>query len=851
MKRIFAKISLIIVFIIVFYACDSTRRVPNGKSLLTKTELKVDEKVINDENLTNLLIQKPNPKVLTIPFSLHIYNLGRPNPDSVFASKFIHDTLKFKRTAKLLSKKQVYRLGESFWHKGIHTFLKSTGDEPVIYDEIKTKKTINRLKSHYFNEGYFNVKATYTTDSVGPKKLKSTFLIQLGEPYKIDSITTAIASPALDSLYMLTKSSSLIKKGNNYNSSVFDEERSRLTAYFRNNGVYNFQQNFITYDIDTIDTGKKANVKILINDFTYRDGDTIRTKPFQIHRISEVNIYTINPNQRNNSSITDSLTYNNYNLYSSGKFKYKPKSITNAVFISKGGTYADYKNNLTTRSLSNYKVFTYPSIQYKINEKDSIHNSLVATIFLNPRPKYSFGASFDVTHSNIQDFGIAGHLTFSIRNLFNRAETLEISGRGNIGSSRDLANPDNRFFNISEFGGDVRINFPRFLFPFASDKIIPKSMFPSTQLSVGFAKQQNIGLDKENLTGAFTYNWIPKRNNTVKFDLFNIQYVKNINIGNYFNVYRSSYSALNSISRDYAVNSNYYNENQNLIINSGTDGFLNDVLGDNPTIFPTISDLREIRSIQERKERLTENNLILASSYSFTKTTKTNILDYNFYLFRIKIESAGNLLSLLARASNQPLNESQNRTIFDIEFSQYLKTEFEYIKHFELKRQNVIATRVFLGVAVPYGNSNNIPFSRSYFAGGINDNRAWRPYSLGPGRSGSQNDFNDANLKISLNAEYRFNVTQKIKGALFVDAGNIWNFLDNIKNEDAKFKDLSSLKDIAVGSGFGIRYDFGFVVARFDVGFKTFNPAVNSEQRWFRDYNFSNSVFNFGINYPF
>jgi len=274
-------------------------------------------------------------------------------------------------------------------------------------------------------------------------------------------------------------------------------------------------------------------------------------------------------------------------------------------------------------------------------------------------------------------------------------------------------------------------------------------------------------------------------------------------------------------------------------------------LGDNPTIFPTISDLREIRSIQERRERLTENNLILASSYSFTKTTKTNILDYNFYLFRIKIESAGNLLSLLARASNQPLNESQNRTIFDIEFSQYLKTEFEYIKHFELKRQNVIATRVFLGVAVPYGNSNNIPFSRSYFAGGINDNRAWRPYSLGPGRSGSQNDFNDANLKISLNAEYRFNVTQKIKGALFVDAGNIWNFLDNIKNEDAKFKDLSSLKDIAVGSGFGIRYDFGFVVARFDVGFKTFNPAVNSEQRWFRDYNFSNSVFNIGINYPF
>ncbi len=851
MKRIFTKISFIILIIIVFYACDSTKRVPNGKKLLYKTELTVDGKIIKDENITGLLLQKPNAKVATIPFSLHIYNLGRPNPDSVFAAKYIYDTLKLRRLSKLLSEKQVYRLGESFWHKGIHEFFKNTGDEPVILDDVKTKKSISRLKSHYFNEGYFNVKAFTTTDSIGQKKVKSNYIVELGKPYLIDSITTSISSIVIDSLYRTTLSNSLIKKGERYISSVLDEERSRLTNYFRNNGVYNFQQNFITYDIDTIDTGHKANVKIVISDFTFRDGDTIRTKPFQVHRISDINIYTINPTPKNKSNITDSLTYKNYNLFSFGKFKYKPKSITDAVFITKGGIYADYKNNLTSRALNNFKVFTYPSIQYKTNEKDSTGNSLIASIYLNPRPKYSFGASFDVTHSNIQDFGIAGQLTFSIRNLFNRAETLEISGRGNIGSSRDIANPDNRFFNISEYGGDLKLNLPRFLFFSKTDKFIPKTMFPSTQLSIGFAKQENIGLDKENLTGAFTYNWIPKRNNTAKFDLFNIQYVKNINIGNYFNVYRSSYGALNAIAQNYTVNPDYFNQNGNLIVNSGTDGFLEDVLGDNPIVFPNPVDLRDIRSIDERRNRLTENNFILASSYSFTTTTKTNILDYSFYVFKAKIESAGNILSLIARASNQPLNENDNRTIFDIEFSQYLKTEFEYIKHFELNRQNVIATRIFLGVAIPYGNSNNIPFSRSYFAGGINDNRAWRPYSLGPGRSGSQNDFNDANLKLTLNAEYRFNVTQKIKGALFVDAGNIWNFLDNIKNEDAKFKDLSSLKDIAVGSGFGIRYDFGFVVARFDIGFKTFNPAVNSEQRWFRDYNFSNSVFNIGINYPF
>lgn len=376
-------------------------------------------------------------------------------------------------------------------------------------------------------------------------------------------------------------------------------------------------------------------------------------------------------------------------------------------------------------------------------------------------------------------------------------------------------------------------------------------MIPSTQISLGFAKQENIGLDKENFTGSLTYNWTPKRYNSVRFDLFNIQYIKNINGNNYFNVYRSSYGALNNIAENYPVDSSYLNENGDLTVPFGTNNFLNDVLGNDPVIFPTDSDFRTIRSINERKNRLTENNLIIASSYSFSKTTKTSLLDNEFYVFRIKAETAGNVLSLIADASNQPLGPNGNKTFFDIEFSQYVKGEFEYIKHFDLRNNMVFATRTFFGIAIPYGNSNSIPFSRSYFGGGSNDNRAWRPYGLGPGSSGARNDFNEANMKILMNAEFRFKMFGKVRGALFVDAGNIWNVLDNVEDEDFIFDGLDSLRDIAVGSGFGIRYDFGFVVARFDFGFKTYNPAHEAGKRWFREYNFSNIVFNVGINYPF
>lgn len=118
---------------------------------------------------------------------------------------------------------------------------------------------------------------------------------------------------------------------------------------------------------------------------------------------------------------------------------------------------------------------------------------------------------------------------------------------------------------------------------------------------------------------------------------------------------------------------------------------------------------------------------------------------------------------------------------------------------------------VFIGIAIPYGNSTNIPFAKSFFAGGPNDIRAWTAYNLGPGSSQTTDEFNEANFKITLSAEQRFNLVGRFNGAVFVDAGNIWNALDDVEDDRATFDSLQSLEDIAIGSGFGIRYDFSFL----------------------------------------
>ena len=839
---------LFILIGIFLFSCNTTKRVPKNKKLVTKTAIYLDNKKTTDELLTDQLYQKPNTSFLGVKIRLTLFNWAKPKPDSTYALWLKKSKTREKSLEKLLSKKQVNRLGKSFLISGISNQLKKIGEPPVIFDSLSAKKSAIRLKSVYFNLGFLDVKTSFKTTSISDKKIGVRYDINLGKPYFVDSLKTKIDSPVLDSLYQTKKNNSVIANNKQYATKDFDDERNRITFEFRNSGAYDFKTNYITFTLDTIKTNKKTNTTLNIADFAIRENDSTKTIPFKLYKISKVNIFADHSTTKNQQKISDSLVYKQFTFYNEKKLRFKPKAITDAIFLAPGNLYSDVNQALSIKSLSNLRNFNYPSIIYTVDSKDK--SKLIANVYLTPRKKYSFNPSIDFTRSNIQYFGISGNIGFGVRNVFRSAETFEIAFRGNLGASKDFANPDNRFFNISEIGVDAKLNFPRLLSPFNTDKIVPKSMLPSTTISIGYAKQTNIGLDKQNFTSTFTYNWTLKKNTTLRFDLLNIQFVKNVNVGNYFNIYRSSFDALNAISKQYVVNPNYYNS-QNLIIESGTNGFLNDVLGASPTIFPSEGDLKSIRSINERKARLTENNLIFASNVSFSKTTKTGLTDESFYTIRTKIESAGNLLSLFAKASKELNNQGGANTIFGVEFSQYVKTEFEFIKHWNLNHKKVFAVRSFTGIAIPYGNSNSIPFSRSYFSGGSNDNRAWQPYSLGPGSSGGTNDFNEANLKIAINAEFRFNLFGKLNGGLFVDAGNIWNVLDNTTEETYKFKGLQSLKESAVGSGFGIRYDTGIFVVRGDLGFKTYNPAKDENEKWGKEINLSKSVINIGINYPF
>ncbi|MDO1501481.1 BamA/TamA family outer membrane protein [Winogradskyella maritima] len=838
----------------VLQSCNTVKRVKDGQHLLTENKIVVDGKVSNKERVNNIPVQKPNNTFLPIgnfPLRLHIYNLARPNIDSILQEKVYSDSAKVKRKINLLSEKQFEREMQS--RKNFNAWLKRTGEAPVIVDDTKTEKSSNRLRAYYFQRGFFNNEVDYEIKRDSNKKAQVTYTVTRNAGYKMDSLETFIETPIIDSLYNANKADSNIKIGKQYDEADFEAERTRINRVMRNNGVYHFGQEYVSFELDTVGRNKKFKTDLIIDNRRIRNQDTTIREPFKMYKIKDVNIFTDYTYENQvDSEITDSISFNDYNLYSFDEMKFRPKALTDAVFIHKGDLYRDIDRTRTSRFINQLQMFNFPSVEYVENPQDT---TLTANIYLSPRKKYSLGVSFDVSQSNIQTVGFAFSTGLKIRNVFRGAETLDISALGSIGASKDNRDENDPFFDINEFGGTIGLTIPRFYLPFDVDNIVPKYMSPTTKINISATSQQNIGLDKQTLSSVFAYQWNPSDKVYNGLELFNIQYVRNLNVGNYFGVYRNSFNRLNAIAQnigEIGPDEELQNppESTEPRFQPAND-FISDVLNGNTSLTSTDQDFITVNNIDQRKDRLTENNLIVSSSFDYRLDKREGIFDNNFSTFKWHVELAGNLLSGISSFTGAEKDDEGRYEILGVAFSQYFKTELDYIKYFEMGRKSVLATRSYFGIAIPFGNSNSIPFAESFFGGGPNDNRAWTAYNLGPGSSSTINEFSEANLKLHFSVEQRFNIFGQFNGAIFVDAGNIWNVFDNVDDEPSVFGGLKSLRDIAVGSGFGLRYDFTYFVIRGDIGFKTYNPERPLGERWFKEYNFQNAVFNIGINYPF
>ncbi len=836
-KYLVTKISLFFL-ILSLGSCNIYRKIPEGKYLLRRNKIIVNGEKEKSAKAEALILQTPNTTVFGYPILADIYTIADQNPDLTYYKwiKKHQGTYNFLR--KAFSRKQVIQLQQ--YYKGINNVIKEIGEPPVYVDSSRIKKTAKRLKFHYISNSYLDATQHYEIEKIDEYKANVIYKIDRKNSYTLQKFGYKISSPALQELYKKHKKKNEIHVGKKYERRDFVAERTRLSRLFRNNGIYHFQPSYIKFDLvfDSIHQQRNLEAHLKIPDRNIQKGDSTLVVPFLKYQIKNVNVYISGEKNPNLNMMRDSVEYEGIHLHSTNeKLRYRPKALTQSIFIRKGELYSDLARLRTHRQLMSLQNFKQAYVQYIENEKDT---TLTANIFLIPEKRYGIKGSGDATHSNIHDLGLKASASVSAKNLFRGAEILNLSFSVMTAASKESMSLRDNFFDVRELELAATLNFPRILFPYLN-RYIPKYMMPKTRLTFLTNTQTNIGLDRRKYAGIFGYEWKPAKEKTHKIDLLNLEFITNLNAKNYYKIYSNTYDRLSAIASGLGQTIAPETANQ-FIVNQLNDASF---CAANPNI------CTDLRNIKEREQRITQNIFIISNTYDYLLDTRVNPLDNNFFLLETYFELAGSVLSPLGRIFNLPKNDLGQRTINNVPYAEYIKTNFNYIKHWDFKNKNVLAYRIFFGVAIPYGNSRSIPFVSSYFGGGSNDIRAWRAYSLGPGTTAGLNEFNEANLKFTTNLEYRFPLAGYFHGAVFVDAGNIWNLNNNATDSRGDFKGFESLRDIAAGTGVGLRVDFDYFIFRFDFAFKTYDPSKPLSGRWFNKESLRKSVFNFGINYPF
>ena len=636
MYRSLAKLIILCISILILSGCSGTRAFKTNKSIVDRIEIYEEDRLLKKNPVNFIIKTSTNKKFLGIPVGKILYETSHPEPKIQFENWVNKKKNRRKRLEKWISKKQIIALSD--YSEKFNKWLQKTGEAPAFIDSITVKDSKKRILQYYKNLGYYDVSVKTETQQISDKKILLKYLINPKSRYLIDSISSSIESSDLKNIYSKNKKNQKIKERAPFEIEKFEEERERLFLLFRNNGIYNFQQNSIQFTAAIDSTGQdlKIPVKIQIDNIQQRIGDTLVKIPYTQFKVKDVVVFIDNIDFEDNlNQYSDSIFYGNFNLFSKGKLKFNPKTITSGISIKKGELYSDEDRNLTYRYFTNLKNFKYPSINYSLISEEE--NALRASIYLSPKERFSLGFDLDLSHSNIQDFGIGLGGGLGIRNVFRGAELLELNIKNTLGASRDIAQKGDQFFNLFELGADLKLTVPRLLIPWVKKDLIALFMIPKTEIILGTSFQENIGLDKQFFKGVYQFDIRPDSKKRIQFKLIDLEFVNNRNLSNYFNVYKNSYDRLNQIASEFNTNGNLTDLSNNLLIPNGANEFIKTVLNNETALNIEDQEFKTVNTVKERLDRLSANNLILGSSFSFNINSQESIFDEKFYQLRWKV----------------------------------------------------------------------------------------------------------------------------------------------------------------------------------------------------------------------
>lgn len=841
----------------VLYACSTTKKVPEGEFLLTKNNFQFeDKKEFFDDELKDYVQQKPNKKqLLFVPLGLLLYNAANPKYDTLFSEYLTYPSE--MRDQKLRDSLFVkYNMSENvgkslLWDRILHNW----GTPPVILDQTKTDKSAESIKKRMTYRGYWDseVKFKHDLDSTS-KKAAVTYFLKHKSPTNIKDYFYNIPDAGIKSIYQQNINETLVKSNRVLDQTVLEKEVTRINDLMRRSGYYKFNNgnDEVYFVADSLRDRKNVPLTLEI----HKDSADSR---YKVATIGNIDVAIVDePSDFGRKTVKDSLRRIRFHKMNED---YKTNSIWRAIIVDNKSVYNQNSLDLTKRNLLAMNNFSILKAKDSLRQGGAIkpNDSIVDVLYLlKPLPKYEVKVGTDVNYSQLLNLGISPSVDLTTRNVFRGAENLSTSLSGTFGSIRNPKNLDKRILAY-EISAQASLNFPRLLLPFNYYKLIPKRYTPTSSIVLGTSIQNNIGLGRVNFNTGLNYSANVNDQSSHRLTLFNTLFSLTKNKDNYYDFFVNDNEVRVKVFNDYFN----FNPQVKQDFDSGvlTRDEVSEKIISDPD-YPTTLDQAKANNLIEflgtlvNKDRQTQDVIISSMIYNFIYNEIGKKEYPNAFYFNGKVELAGNIPSIFnqKREDAGGILRSPERTIFGIPYAQFVKFDFDVRKYFKFNGNQTFVLRQFIGLGIPYGNSSSMPFVRSYFNGGSNDIRAWVAFGgLGPG--GSQIDervrtYLMGNIKLTTNLEYRIPFNDMYEGAIFTDIGNVWNTENN--GFDDQFKFNKFIREMGVGSGFGLRVNVAYITLRVDLAYKIYDPNKPDGEKWrFNKIQPLKPTLNIAFGYPF
>lgn len=760
-------------------SCSETASVPDGDQLYTgQRKIKYENYAANDhfnttqEEVEAALATEPNGAILgssyyrsPFPYRLWIYNAFHKSDEGL--GKWVRKTF---------------------------------GKAPVLMSNVNPRLRSQVARELLRARGYFGSYVNYDIlKNSNPKKAKIGYTVNIGDLTTIDTLTYENFPVEAQQLIDSMSTESLVHKGDPFDVSTLEAERTRVSTLLRNNGYFYYQPSYATYLADTLAAVNKAQVKL-----QYAD-----SLPSQIGR--KWYIGHINLEMRRNAmqQLTDTVTRRDYTIVYTGKrTPIRAGVIARDLKMRPGKLYSYNTYQQSINTLTSKGLFSRVDLGFAPRDTSATCDTLDLTLNCVFDKPYDFSIEANVVGKTTGRVGPGLVMSVVRRNAFRGGEKLSVNLKGSYEwQTGHRADGTSSKFNSYEYGADVSLEMPRLLFVdrlmervrakrwLSGQKLKPNNTVSNTLIKASSDVLNRSGYFKRHIvSGELTYTIQPAPNRVHQFSPLILQYE--------------------------------YMQKQ-------TDAF-KEIVNQSPYLLISMAD-----------------QFVPKMRYTFTYQSRSTLR--NPIYWQVSVSEASNLLSLGYLACGEKWNE-KGKTMFKNPYAQFLKVETDYRKTWQITDHSQLVGHVNAGVIWSYGNASAAPYSEQFYVGGANSIRAFNVRSIGPGRyytNQSRLSYMDqtGDIKLQANVEYRPRLFGNLYGALFVDAGNVWAMRDDGYREGSKLQIKNLLKDMALGTGVGIRYDLEFFVLRLDWGIGIHVPYKSGfyNMNSFKD---SQSL-HFAIGYPF